>query len=138
MFFRQRTAYERRISDWSSDVCSSDLSLNARGLSDASAASNPVTPTASSPAPYITATITPSPFHKDSVNGPNRQIDGPTAAGSEGSAPYTYRGEEIGGNDSIIDHDPTQAQGVLRSSGFGTTKVRSEEHKTELPTLMRH
>src|SRR3546814_1722048 len=25
MFFKQRTAYELRISDWSSDVCSSDL-----------------------------------------------------------------------------------------------------------------
>src|SRR3546814_10888141 len=24
-FFQQKTAYERRISDWSSDVCSSDL-----------------------------------------------------------------------------------------------------------------
>src|SRR3546814_8242777 len=26
-FFKQKTAYERRISDWSSDVCSSDLRL---------------------------------------------------------------------------------------------------------------
>src|SRR3546814_10416433 len=26
MFFKQKTAYEMRISDWSSDVCSSDLS----------------------------------------------------------------------------------------------------------------
>src|SRR3546814_5364035 len=26
-FFKQKTAYERRISDWSSDVCSSDLNL---------------------------------------------------------------------------------------------------------------
>src|SRR3546814_2300372 len=26
-FFKQKTAYERRISDWSSDVCSSDLSI---------------------------------------------------------------------------------------------------------------
>src|SRR3546814_4467221 len=26
-FFKQRTAYEMRISDWSSDVCSSDLAL---------------------------------------------------------------------------------------------------------------
>src|SRR3546814_6253599 len=25
LFFKQKTAYERRISDWSSDVCSSDL-----------------------------------------------------------------------------------------------------------------
>src|SRR3546814_4019642 len=26
-FFKQKTAYEMRISDWSSDVCSSDLDL---------------------------------------------------------------------------------------------------------------
>src|SRR3546814_7107393 len=30
-FFKQKTAYEMRISDWSSDVCSSDLE-NAREL----------------------------------------------------------------------------------------------------------
>src|SRR3546814_5969734 len=28
-FFKQKTAYEVRISDWSSDVCSSDLALQA-------------------------------------------------------------------------------------------------------------
>src|SRR3546814_10456972 len=27
-FFKQKTAYEMRISDWSSDVCSSDLSAS--------------------------------------------------------------------------------------------------------------
>src|SRR3546814_4225040 len=27
-FFKQKTAYEMRISDWSSDVCSSDLRLD--------------------------------------------------------------------------------------------------------------
>src|SRR3546814_3600355 len=27
-FFKQKTAYEMRISDWSSDVCSSDLAGN--------------------------------------------------------------------------------------------------------------
>src|SRR3546814_5302966 len=27
-FFKQKTAYEMRISDWSSDVCSSDLLLD--------------------------------------------------------------------------------------------------------------
>src|SRR3546814_1091610 len=30
-FFKQKTAYEMRISDWSSDVCSSDLSAAPRG-----------------------------------------------------------------------------------------------------------
>src|SRR3546814_10776620 len=29
-FFKQKTAYEMRISDWSSDVCSSDLSFPKR------------------------------------------------------------------------------------------------------------
>src|SRR3546814_7891161 len=28
-FFKQKTAYEMRISDWSSDVCSSDLNMVA-------------------------------------------------------------------------------------------------------------
>src|SRR3546814_10005575 len=31
-FFKQKTAYELRISDWSSDVCSSDLSNYATAL----------------------------------------------------------------------------------------------------------
>src|SRR3546814_17670183 len=29
-FFKQKTAYEMRISDWSSDVCSSDLTVGGR------------------------------------------------------------------------------------------------------------
>src|SRR3546814_7786895 len=28
LFFKQKTAYEMRISDWSSDVCSSDLAMH--------------------------------------------------------------------------------------------------------------
>src|SRR3546814_4223772 len=40
LFFKQKTAYEMRISDWSSDVCSSDLvyaggSVTLQGGSDA-------------------------------------------------------------------------------------------------------
>src|SRR3546814_1024402 len=31
VFFKQKTAYEMRISDWSSDVCSSDLSSDLLG-----------------------------------------------------------------------------------------------------------
>src|SRR3546814_1258870 len=40
-FFKQKTAYEMRISDWSSDVCSSDLTMllihlfNHEGLPEA-------------------------------------------------------------------------------------------------------
>src|SRR3546814_1257239 len=31
-FFKQKTAYEMRISDWSSDVCSSDLRSECAGV----------------------------------------------------------------------------------------------------------
>src|SRR3546814_7191165 len=31
LLFKQKTAYERRISDWSSDVCSSDLAMLKAG-----------------------------------------------------------------------------------------------------------
>src|SRR3546814_18869428 len=34
LFFNQKTAYEMRISDWSSDVCSSDLGAVAIGRGD--------------------------------------------------------------------------------------------------------
>src|SRR3546814_5804696 len=33
-FFKQKTAYEMRISDWSSDVCSSDLTTRSVGLTN--------------------------------------------------------------------------------------------------------
>src|SRR3546814_9110392 len=33
-FFKQKTAYEMRISDWSSDVCSSDLHRQAGQVGD--------------------------------------------------------------------------------------------------------
>src|SRR3546814_12533759 len=40
-FFKQKTAYEMRISDWSSDVCSSDLSSTLARRSRPSSASWP-------------------------------------------------------------------------------------------------
>src|SRR3546814_7698511 len=35
VFFKQKTAYEMRISDWSSDVCSSDLMATYGALANA-------------------------------------------------------------------------------------------------------
>src|SRR3546814_1621332 len=34
IFFKQKTAYEMRIGDWSSDVCSSDLAADQGGFQD--------------------------------------------------------------------------------------------------------
>src|SRR3546814_7142148 len=44
LFFKQKTAYEMRISDWSSDVCSSDLhgqTVHVFGMIDSQAPRNP-------------------------------------------------------------------------------------------------
>src|SRR3546814_14455157 len=38
VFVKQRTAYDMRISDWSSDVCSSELMLGLEGMGDVDAA----------------------------------------------------------------------------------------------------
>src|SRR3546814_11332012 len=43
-FFKQKTAYDRRISDWSSDVCSSDL-----GSGSLTSVTGPVTNPSSTP-----------------------------------------------------------------------------------------
>src|SRR3546814_6073153 len=39
-FFKQKTAYEMRISDWSSDVCSSDLFLDSPRIVASTSASD--------------------------------------------------------------------------------------------------
>src|SRR3546814_10528882 len=41
-FFKQKTAYEMRISDWSSDVCSSDLSTGGSFRREEWPTSNPI------------------------------------------------------------------------------------------------
>src|SRR3546814_7266547 len=43
-FFKQKTAYEMRISDWSSDVCSSDLYPRDMGLRPDARSAYPVRP----------------------------------------------------------------------------------------------
>src|SRR3546814_6928672 len=40
-FFKQKTAYEMRISDWSSDVCSSDLTTSEAPRTMSPAANTP-------------------------------------------------------------------------------------------------
>src|SRR3546814_18815441 len=45
-FFKQKTAYEMRISDWSSDVCSSDLDETGNDPFQIQTASPPETPSA--------------------------------------------------------------------------------------------
>src|SRR3546814_2957319 len=52
-FFKQKTAYEMRISDWSSDVCSSDLALVMSGWPVPTPAQNSFMPP---PVPVLSTT----------------------------------------------------------------------------------
>src|SRR3546814_16892531 len=57
-FFKQKTAYEMRISDWSSDVCSSDLPSSSEegfGVVDAGAAHHPAATSPGSAEPSLAA-----------------------------------------------------------------------------------
>src|SRR3546814_18640075 len=52
VFFKQKTAYEMRISDWSSDVCSSDLWFPHDPRRQAPSTAPPVRPAASHGGPH--------------------------------------------------------------------------------------
>src|SRR3546814_20802574 len=57
-FFKQKTAYEMRISDWSSDVCSSDLPRCCMGRAKPSAASSSATPLPAPPITTLSSSVT--------------------------------------------------------------------------------
>src|SRR3546814_10907650 len=121
-FFKQKTAYEMRISDWSSDVCSSDL-ISSQGVSG------------------------PSPDH---------------AFGQAVRKSCCYSSlEQIGrgGRRSIVQQDcdrpvwvesgrlpglqarfpvGSQLQPICFDCGAIATGIRSEEHTSELQSLMRN
>src|SRR3546814_19644210 len=76
-FFKQKTAYEMRISDWSSDVCSSDL--RAVTPNSDSRAARSFSMAAASPKPLI-VTFAPSAANARAVASPMPLVDPVTSA----------------------------------------------------------
>src|SRR3546814_10881562 len=118
-FFKQKTAYEMRISDWSSDVCSSDLKFivnlsiterNFRGKGQ-----------------ELRASVDYSSYSK-SVN-------------LGFTEPYMFdRNIALGGDVFRRDYNSFNyiGQGRDRNTTYEqTTTGRSEEHTSELQSLMR-
>src|SRR3546814_8837933 len=107
-FFKQKTAYEMRISDWSSDVCSSDLHVRRRD--DAA----------------IVEVAREHVFHQvfgpDLVGAGGQRLVGIVAAREHGDLDVLAGAG--GERDDAADH----LVGVTR---------RSEEHTSELQSLMR-
>src|SRR3546814_8231582 len=101
-FFKQKTAYEMRISDWSSDVCSSDLGARLSRHARSSRRAHP--------------------------RDPDRlafRVDGGDGIGAVGRAAV----RDARQRDRHGDAD--------RLSAAGAGPYRSEEHTSELQSLMR-
>src|SRR3546814_4200967 len=96
-FFKHKTAYEMRISDWSSDVCSSDLALV-------------IFPDFAARQDHFT--IKPAPVLQDFV-------------------------QHVFVNRIAFDH-VRQDRGCRRKDGPIQSHSRSEEHTSELQSLMRN
>src|SRR3546814_2937471 len=117
-FFKQKTAYEMRISDWSSDVCFSDLtsvaSTSLRGKLIDQRPKRIVTSAAST-----------------------------TTSARPGSTPAsaaagTIRGSNAKGNRrGRIVSAAAAARALRAAAGPGGGTARSEEHTSELQSLMR-
>src|SRR3546814_7095955 len=110
-FFKQKTAYEMRISDWSSDVCSSDLRLAQRDP----------------------AVVVPATGRRVRGAAGMAAVPAPTGAGGR-RAGRGGRGSAV----AVAGLDDLALVGAgLAAGGGGWRGRRSEEHTSELQSLMR-
>src|SRR3546814_9487045 len=114
-FFKQKTAYEMRISDWSSDVCSSDLK---------------------DPHPIV--------FHRRHFGlkchqpvAQYRIVDRATLAQTLFLHQCDQRLQPVFERVGIAQHSALMAKGCIRDEPAMAPLARSEEHTSELQSLMR-
>src|SRR3546814_4785264 len=122
-FFKQKTAYEMRISDWSSDVCSSDLARLDDTRREAQREVN-----------ALAARMGELQAEANRLNALGERL---TRIGQLGDGEFDFdKPVGIGGEGPVRD----MAAGTLRS-GMGELGMqladRSEEHTSELQSLMR-
>src|SRR3546814_8467959 len=109
-FFKQKTAYEMRISDWSSDVCSSDLDHSGEHR-DAGGRAH---------------------FRAGAVREHQRN-----GAGDERDRGHHDRAQAQAAGFERRFHDALALQFELARELHDQDRVRSEEHTSELQSLMR-
>src|SRR3546814_7702933 len=116
-FFKQKTAYEMRISDWSSDVCSSDL-VGARGA--------------------VAAIVVVDRLNRHGLERTDR-LPAPARARIKISHAVGQGGEEFVG--PALELEPGGERSLeagQRDPVVGAEYLRSDEHTPELPSLMRN
>src|SRR3546814_1225621 len=120
-FFKQKTAYEMRISDWSSDVCSSDLCSITRGPA------NPISAFGS--AIWISPSCAKLADTPPIVGCVSTETNGSPRSPSLASAADVLAICISENNDSCMRAPP-----VALKQTYGS----SEEHTSELQSLMRN
>src|SRR3546814_2452208 len=119
-FFKQKTAYEMRISDWSSDVCSSDLDFSDEDDVPDDGIETRIGQGVRILAEDVRAVLA-SPSAERLRDGVRVVLAGPPNAGKS-----TLLNRLVGRDAAIV------------SDVAGTTRDRrSEEHTSELQSLMR-
>src|SRR3546814_10201874 len=104
-FFKQKTAYEMRISDWSSDVCSSDRE----------------------PCKHLTC-----PVDRSHTSDGGMVFDAPPCGAVAGA-----RKRKVAGVGDYSDAGSKPASVGKLVCGVHSVEGRSEEHTSELQSLMR-
>src|SRR3546814_6389111 len=138
-FFKQKTAYEMRISDWSSDVCSSDLTDYVTRLYDAETLWNYEV------GGKFTALdrrlrLNPGVFYMDYSDRQEYVLQPGTGAQTFFNIPRSRLwGAELDGSFRLAPGvDTTFGLGYINSKVKRTdATIRSEEHTSELQSLMR-
>src|SRR3546814_3227273 len=161
-FFKQKTAYEMRISDWSSDVCSSDLDreFHRNGSFDLNAVGAPPAHSEGIGDGHKAARL-PAALVQRAVRGVAKQPGDPAG---RAKAPMCI--EAIAGGDQaryVLEAASGTIEGQARGEGFARgdpeiavpmlavrparahrgddrhpVRGRSEEHTSELQSLMRN
>src|SRR3546814_5502562 len=120
-FVKQKTAYEMRISDWSSDVCSSDLRISTADIADSEK-----TAMFNSIVSYVVRRaicgLTPKNYNNNFMSILRQLI--------KGEMSNAALKELLGASSTIASRWPDDAE-------FTNAILRSEEHTSELQSLMR-
>src|SRR3546814_5656244 len=125
-FFKQKTAYEMRISDGSSDVCSSDLDdqVSDRRLFEVSLNDSPPPP---APLPQVAV-----------LDGaPVSQVEAPGNTIAFNISLSEAATEDVIVSFSTVNGTATAGSDFVGVSGGQATIERSEEHTSELQSLIR-
>src|SRR3546814_4744636 len=138
-FFKQKTAYEMRISDWSSDVCSSDLQP-ARAAPDL--LQRPSQRHAPAHRPARGRRLEPREQRDPDAEGIedlHRRHPGAVAGGAarQGAAPQARARPGPDRHRLPAADGGARQQREPRHRNLGDLALRSEEHTSELQSLMR-